>query len=82
MVHPGNFILPELGEELGRYAERKLRERKVEVIKGPRVANYDGAVATLSDGTSIPTATLIWTAGVKVRSSLRYSARRNEGVFL
>ncbi len=65
VVHPGNFILPELGEELGRYAERKLRERKVEVIKGPRVANYDGAVVTLSDGTSIPAATLIWTAGVK-----------------
>ena len=65
MVHPGNFILPELGEELGRYAERKLRERKVEVIKGPRVANYDGVTITLSDGTSIPAATLIWTAGVK-----------------
>jgi NADH:ubiquinone reductase (H+-translocating) len=65
VVHPGNFILPELGEELGRYAERKLRERKVEVIKGPRVANYDGMVVTLSDGTSIPAATLIWTAGVK-----------------
>jgi NADH dehydrogenase len=65
MVHPGNFILPELGEELGRYAEHKLRERKVEVIKGVRVANYDGVVVTLSDGTSIPAATLIWTAGVK-----------------
>src|SRR5437588_11006417 len=65
VVHPGNFILPELGEELGRYAERKLRERKVEVIEGPRVANYDGVVVTLSDGTSIPAATLIWTAGVK-----------------
>jgi NADH dehydrogenase len=65
MVHPGNFILPELGEELGRYAEKKLRERKVDVIKGPRVANYDGVVVTLSDGTSIPTATLIWTAGVE-----------------
>src|SRR5215468_7741277 len=65
VVHPGNFILPELGEELGHYAERKLRERKVEVIKGPRVANYDGVTVTLSDGTSIPAATLIWTAGVK-----------------
>ena len=65
VVHPGNFILPELGEELGRYAERKLRERKVEVIKGARVANYDGLVVTLSDGTSIPARTLIWTAGVK-----------------
>ena len=65
VVHPGNFILPELGEELGRYAERKLSERKVEVIKGQRVANYDGVVVTLSDGTSIPSATLVWTAGVK-----------------
>jgi NADH dehydrogenase len=65
VVHPGNFILPELGEGLGSYAERKLRERKVEVIKGQRVANYDGVVVTLSDGTSIPAATLIWTAGVK-----------------
>jgi NADH:ubiquinone reductase (H+-translocating) len=65
MVHPGNFILPELGEELGRYAEHKLRERKVEVMKGPRVADYDGVTVTLSDGTSIPAATLIWTAGVK-----------------
>src|ERR1043166_5966529 len=65
VVHPGNFLLPELGEELGRYAERKLRQRKVEVIKGARVANYDGVVVTLSDGTSIPAATLIWTAGVK-----------------
>jgi len=65
VVHPGDFILPELGEELGRYAERKLRDRKVEVIKGTRVADYDGAVIMLSDGTSIPARTLIWTAGVK-----------------
>lgn len=65
VVHPGNCLLPELGEELGKYAERKLRERKVEVIKGPRVADYDGSTVTLSDGTSIPARTLIWTAGVK-----------------
>src|SRR5437773_10999388 len=65
VVHPGNFLLPELGEELGRYAEQKLRQRKVEVIKGARVASYDGLVVTLSDGTSIPARTLIWTAGVK-----------------
>jgi NADH dehydrogenase len=34
LIHAGDFLLPELGEDLGRYAERKLRERKVEVIKG------------------------------------------------
>jgi NADH dehydrogenase len=65
VVHPGDFLLPELGQELGRYAERKLVERKVEVIKGARVASYDGALVTLTDGKSIPAATLIWTAGVK-----------------
>src|SRR6201987_685144 len=65
VVHPEGFLLPELGEELGRYAERKLRERKVEVIKGVRVDNYDGFTVTLNNGTNIPAATLVWTAGVK-----------------
>jgi NADH dehydrogenase len=79
VVHPGNYLLPELGEELGRYTERKLRERKVEVIKGARVANYDGSVITLNNGTSIPASTLIWTAGVKpspVIASLPYQKER------
>src|SRR4051794_1657359 len=65
VIHPGDFLLPELGQELGDYAERKLRERKVDVIKGVRVANYDGARVTLSDGNTIAASTLIWTAGVK-----------------
>jgi NADH:ubiquinone reductase (H+-translocating) len=65
VIHPGEYLLPELGEELGRYAEGKLRERKVEIIKGARVASYDGWVVTLDTGISIPAATLIWTAGVK-----------------
>jgi NADH dehydrogenase len=65
VVHPGKFLLPELGEELGRYTEKKLAQRKVEIIKGTRVAGYDGSVVKLTDGTSIPATTLIWTAGVK-----------------
>jgi NADH dehydrogenase len=65
IVHPGSFLLPELGKEFGRYAERKLCERKVEIMKGLRVVNYDGSIVRLSDGTSLPAATLIWTAGVK-----------------
>ena len=68
IVHPGNFLLPELGEELGRYAERKLIERKVEIFKGTRVTDYDGALVQLDNGRSIPAATLIWTAGVKPSS--------------
>ncbi len=65
VIHPGDFLLPELGQELGDYAERKLRERKVDVIKGVRVASYDGTVITLTDGNKISASTLIWTAGVK-----------------
>src|ERR1700757_110874 len=66
LVHPGHFLLPELHEELGEYTERKLRERKVEVIGGVRVAGYDdGSLVRLSNGSSIPASTLIWTAGVK-----------------
>ena len=65
IIHPGDFLLPELGQELGDYAERKLRERKVDVIKGARVTSYDGAVVTLTDSNTIPASTLIWTAGVK-----------------
>jgi NADH dehydrogenase len=60
VIHPGDFLLPELGQELGDYAESKLRERKVDVIKGVRVASYDGTLVTLTDGN-----TIIWTAGVK-----------------
>ena len=70
VVHPGKFLLPELGEELGRYAERKLSQRKVEIIKGARVAGYDGSVVKLTDGTSIPATTLIWTAGVKPSAAI------------
>jgi NADH dehydrogenase len=37
----------------------------VDVIKGVRVASYDGARVTLTDGNTIAASTLIWTAGVK-----------------
>jgi NADH dehydrogenase len=65
VVHGGEVLLPELGEKLGRYAERKLLQRKVEVLKGVRVVGYDGSTVSLANGQSIPAATLVWTAGVK-----------------
>lgn len=70
VVHPGKFLLPELGEELGHYAEQKFGERNVEIIKGALVAGYDGSVVKLDDGTSIPASTLIWTAGVKPSAAI------------
>ena len=79
LVHGGEYLLPELGEELGRYAERKLRKRGVVVMTGALVKSYDGSVAQLNDGTSISTATLIWTAGAKpspVVESLPFAKER------
>ncbi|HEY3215282.1 MAG TPA: NAD(P)/FAD-dependent oxidoreductase [Candidatus Eisenbacteria bacterium] len=63
LVHSGPVILPELGEKLGRYAQRKLAERGVELRLGTRVASVGADGVTLADGTRIPTRTLVWTAG-------------------
>ena len=68
VIHGGDHLLPELGEELGSYAERKLRQRGVEVINRTLVTSYDGSVVKLNNGSSISAATLIWTAGTKPNS--------------
>ena len=63
LVHPGAVILPELGEKLGAYAQRKLAERKVEIRVNTRVTGVTDEGVTLSDGTLVKTCTLVWTAG-------------------
>jgi NADH dehydrogenase len=64
LVHPGEFILPELGEKLGRYADKKLRERGVEIHARCKVAAVRPNEIELSNGQRIASSTLIWTAGV------------------
>ncbi|MBX3023328.1 NAD(P)/FAD-dependent oxidoreductase [bacterium] len=63
LVHPGAVILPELSEKLGRYAQRKLAARGIELHLETKVQAFSADGVTLSDGTLIPTANLIWTAG-------------------
>jgi len=63
LVHPGEVILPELSESLGRYAEKKQGERGVEIRLKTKVAGFDGQELTLDDGTKIATRMLIWAAG-------------------
>jgi NADH dehydrogenase len=63
LVHPGEVILPELSASLGRYAARKLGERGVEVRTLTRVAGVGDDTVTLSDGTTLSSVSLIWTAG-------------------
>jgi NADH dehydrogenase len=63
LVHPGQVILPELGEKLGSYAQKKLAARGVEIRVNTKVTGVSDAAVELSDGTMIRAKTLVWTAG-------------------
>jgi len=63
LVHPGEVILPELGSKLGAYAQKKLTQRGVDIRTNTRVTGVTERGVTLSDGSTIPSCTVIWTAG-------------------
>ena len=84
LVHPGEYILPELGEKLGRYADRKLRERGVEIRAKSKVAAVRPNEIELSDGEKIVSSTLVWTAGISPnpildRCGVRERTRPHQG---
>ena len=70
LVNSGKVILPELGEKLGTYAQRKLTEQKVEIHSNCKVIAVTDRDVTLSDGTTVTTNTLVWTAGTFPNSLL------------
>ncbi|MEP7064809.1 MAG: NAD(P)/FAD-dependent oxidoreductase [Gemmatimonadota bacterium] len=70
LVHSGAFLLPELGEDLGRYTQERLAERGVEVILGARVTGHQNDAIILSDGRSVPARTIVWTAGTSANPAL------------
>jgi NADH dehydrogenase len=63
LVEHGAAILPELGGDLGAYAQKKLAGRGVEVRVNTAVVSMSEAGIRLSDGTIVNSNTLIWTAG-------------------
>src|SRR5437764_3570396 len=63
LVHSGSVILPELGESLGRYTQKVLARRGVEVRFNTRVKSMTENSVFLVDGVAIPSRTLVWTAG-------------------
>jgi NADH dehydrogenase len=64
LVHPGKRLLPELSAGLAHYAQRKLRQRGVEVILNTKITRAGPDYAELEGGHRITTYLLIWTAGV------------------
>jgi NADH dehydrogenase len=63
LVHAGGTVLPELGEKLGTYAQRKLTERGIEIHTNAKVERVTDEDVTLSNGAVLPARTLVWTAG-------------------
>ncbi|MFD5522375.1 NAD(P)/FAD-dependent oxidoreductase [Streptomyces sp. NPDC127066] len=65
LVEASDRILPEVGEEMGKYTVSQLRRRNIEVRLETRLNSCADRVAVLSDGARFPTRTVVWTAGVK-----------------
>lgn len=63
LVHSGDRILPEIGPELAAYALDKLSARGIEFRLGARIERATADAVSLSDGTELPSRTLVWTAG-------------------
>lgn len=57
-------VLPELGDELGKEAMDVLTARGVEIRLEVSVASATATSVTLTDGTVVPSRTLVWGAGV------------------
>ncbi|MGP6147453.1 FAD-dependent oxidoreductase [Jeotgalibaca sp. A122] len=70
LVEAAPIILGVVTEKESSKAERYLIKNGVNIVKSNGVANVTENSIELSDGTVIPTHTLIWTAGVKANSDV------------
>lgn len=70
LVHPGPVVLPELSSGLGQYTQETLRRKGIDVRLNTKVEGYEQGSVLLSDGSILPTHTLIWTAGTTPHSLL------------
>ena len=65
VVEGQDRLLGTFAPRLGRYAERALRKRGVEVRTGVLLKSATADAAELSDGQRIETRTIVWSAGVR-----------------
>ena len=63
LVHAGPVILPELGDELGAYAQRQLAARGIEIVTSAKVSGVTHGEVVLADGRRIRSQLIVWTAG-------------------
>ena len=72
LVDAAPKILPEIPTRLGDYAAAQLARRGIEIRVNTTLERLDKHAATLSDGETIPTSTLVWTAGVRAHPALSH----------
>jgi NADH:ubiquinone reductase (H+-translocating) len=71
LVEASERVLPEIDAELADYALRELRRRGIDIRLGTTLEEVTAATARLSTGETLPTRTVVWTAGVSPNPILR-----------
>ncbi len=70
LVEATGRILPEVGEELGKYTVDQLRKRNMDIKLETRLESCEKGRVILSDGEEFDADTIVWTAGVKANPAL------------
>ncbi|HEY3000933.1 MAG TPA: NAD(P)/FAD-dependent oxidoreductase [Kribbellaceae bacterium] len=70
LVEATGRILPEVGEDLGRYTVRQLQKRNLDIRLNTRLVSCEKGHVVLSDGEEFDADTIVWTAGVKANPAL------------
>jgi NADH:ubiquinone reductase (H+-translocating) len=71
LVEATDRVLPETDAGLADYALRELRGRGIDIRLGTTLEEVTASSARLSTGETLPTRTVVWTAGVVPHPSLR-----------
>jgi len=71
LVEAADRVLPEIDVELAEYALRELRGRGIDIRLGTTLEEVTAHSARLSSRETLPTRTVVWTAGVAPHPSLR-----------
>ncbi len=71
LLHDTDRLLPELPQRLGQAAARSLRRRGVDVRLGARASQVGAHAVTLSDGSLLPSTTVVCTIGTQANPLVR-----------
>src|SRR6476646_10815495 len=71
LVEAADRVLPEIDADLADYALRELRGRGIDIRLGTTLEEVRADSARIATGETLPTRTVVWTAGVAPHPSLR-----------